>query len=63
MISSLDVNDQKMPAHLGGPHPEEDPDPLFDEDLAHLFVGADLQEGGVDLFEEGVYNITLYFCK
>lgn len=49
MISSLDVRDQKMPAHLGGPHPEEDPDLPLGEDLVHLFAVAGLQEGVVDL--------------
>lgn len=59
MISSLDVSDQKMSAHLGGPHPEEDPGLLFDEDLAQFFDVAGPQEGGVDLLGEGIYFTIL----
>lgn len=54
MISSLDVRDQKMVVHLGGPHPEEDPGLPFDEDLVHLFDVADPQEGEVDLLGGGI---------
>lgn len=60
MISSLDVRDQKMVVHLGGPHPEEDPDLPFDEDLVHLFDVVDPQEGEVDLLGGGL-NITVLY--
>lgn len=54
MIFSLDVRDQKKPAHSDGHHPEEDLGLPSEGDLVHHSDAAGLQEGEAGLLGGGI---------